>query len=95
MVIERYSALQMAIISLLNLPNLGPLIFLTTSKPSSQHNPTFCLRSRTDNVSSIYKPTSSDISVPSKLPLSHQTLGYQNVLSIYHWNRIRKTFWNV
>ena len=89
MVIETFSALNMTIISFLNLSYLGPLALLTTAKPSCRYNPTFRLRSRTGNLSIlVYKPISSHISAPTKLFIVISNIG----LSVYHWNRIKRVF---
>ena len=57
MVIEKVLILKMAMISVLNLSNLGPLTLLTTTNSPSRYNPTFCFSSSTDNLCRKFKPT--------------------------------------
>ena len=69
MVIDSPSFLNKAMIFFLILSSTGPLLLLIAASPSSLYSPTFFLPINLDNLSRRYKPTSSQISAPSKLPI--------------------------
>ena len=75
------------------MPNLGPLALLTSAKTSSRNNAIFCLCSRTNNFSSICKPTVLHIFCPVKYCSLHfQKLSFQNLLVLYDLNQIKGAF---
>ena len=69
MVIDSPSFLNKAMIFFLILSSTGPLLLLIAASPSSLYSPTFSFPIKFDNLSRRYKPTSSQISNPSKLPI--------------------------
>ena len=69
MVIDSPSFLNKAMIFFLILSSTGPLLLLIAASPSSLYSPTFFLPIKLDNLSRRYKPTSSQISAPSKIPI--------------------------
>ena len=68
MVIDSPSFLNKAIILFLILSSTGPLLLSIAARTSSLYSPTFFLPIKLDNLSRRYKPTSSQILAPSKLP---------------------------
>ena len=50
MVIERFSALKMALISFDNFSNIGALPLMITTELLRRYNLSFCLRCSTDNL---------------------------------------------
>ena len=67
MVIDSPSFLNKAMIFFLILSSTGSLLLLIAASPSCRYSPTFFLPIKLDNLSRRYKPTSSQISAPSKL----------------------------
>ena len=67
LVIDRLSFLNKAMIFFLILSNTGPLLLLIGASRSSFYSPTFSLPINLDSLPRRYKPTSSQISAPSKL----------------------------
>ena len=80
-------------------------IFLKSTNPSSLYKPIDCLSSLFDNKDSIWMPTSSQISAPSKLPMvTSQQLSvaffFQSSLLLYNKDFLlfyytQVFFWNI
>ena len=69
MIIDSLSILNKATIFFLVLSSTGPLLLLIAASRSYLYSPTFSLPINLDNLSRRYKPPSSQISAPSKLPI--------------------------